>query len=120
MRQVLVAEDNETSLAMILEMLSMYDHQVVVAHNGQEAIEQAQIFDPELILMDIRMPVMNGLEATRRLRAMPAYRQTPILALTADAGPNATQECLEAGMTDHLAKPIRLQSFFATLAHHLQ
>jgi len=119
-RRILVVEDNETNLAMILAMLSMHDHQVVVAHNGQEAIEQAQIFDPELILMDIQMPVMNGLEATRRLRAMPAFRQTPILALTADAGPNAVQECLGAGMPDHLPKPITLQLFFSTLAHHLQ
>ncbi len=119
-RRILVVEDNKTNLAMTLEMLSTHDHQVVVAHNGQEAIEQAQIFDPELILMDIRMPVMNGLEATRRLRAMPAFRQTPILALTADAGPNSVQECLGAGMTDHLSKPIESQLFFSTLAHHLK
>ena len=114
-----MAEDNETNLAVVLDMLAARDHQVVVAKNGQTAIEMAQSFKPDLILMDIKMPVLNGLEATKKLRAMPDFAETPILALTASADILSEQAQLDAGCTEHLSKPIRAKELYAALERHL-
>ncbi|MDM8565649.1 PAS domain S-box protein [Candidatus Halobeggiatoa sp. HSG11] len=117
--RILVAEDNEVNLMTILDMLSVHDHQVVVAKNGQEAIDLAQTHKPELILMDIRMPVMNGMEATKQLRAMPQFKHTPIIALTAYTGEKAEQQQMIAGCTAHLAKPVVTKELFAILKEYL-
>lgn len=118
-RRILVAEDNEVNLSMMLDMLSVHNHKVAVAKNGQEAIDLAQSHKPELILMDIRMPVIDGLEATRRLRAMAEFADIPILALTASAGHKSEERCLAAGCTAHLAKPIQTKELFAALQQYL-
>ncbi len=114
-RQILAVEDNEVNLAMLLDMLHTHDHQVLVARNGQEAIELAEANNPELILMDIRMPVMDGLEATRRLRKIKRFSKIPIIALTASVGDDGRDKCLEAGCTEHLAKPIQSRELFETI-----
>ena len=119
-RRILVAEDNEVNLAMILDMLSIQGHDVVVANNGQEAIELAQSHKPELILMDMRMPVMGGLEATHRLRGMPEFADVPIVALTASTGSDAEDRQITAGCTEHLAKPIQSKELFETLVKYLK
>ena len=118
-RRILVAEDDQVNLKVLLEMLSIHDHQVAVAQNGQEAVELAQSVHPELILMDVRMPVMGGLEATRRLREMPEFSDTPIIAFTASVGPEAQKKCLEAGCTSLLSKPVTTEQLFQALATHL-
>jgi PAS domain S-box-containing protein len=118
-RRLLVAEDNETNLSMILDMLSVHHHQVVVAKNGQQAVELAQTYKPELILMDIRMPQMDGLEATRRLREIPEFSQIPIIALTASTGTEAEERQIAIGCTEHLAKPIQAKELFAILRRYL-
>lgn len=110
--RILVAEDNDSNLAMILDMLSINRHLVRVARNGQEAIDLAITFKPELILMDIRMPVMNGLDATKRLRTMPETAHIPIIALTASVGDEGREKCLAAGCSEHLGKPINTDSLF--------
>lgn len=117
--RILVAEDNEVNISLIIDMLSMHGHNVAVARNGEEAIDLAKAHKPDLILMDIRMPVMDGLEATRRLRAMDDFADTPIIAVTASAGSDAEEECLAAGCTAHLAKPIQTKELFAMLERHL-
>jgi two-component system sensor histidine kinase EvgS len=117
-RQILAVEDNEVNLAMLLDMLHTHDHQVLVARNGQEAIELAEANNPELILMDIRMPVMDGLEATRRLRKMKRFSKIPIIALTASVGDEGREKCLAAGCTEHLAKPIQSKELFEAMGQY--
>ena len=119
-RRILLVEDNQANLELMTEMLAIYDHRVAVARNGQEAIDKAQEFDPDLILMDVRMPVMDGLEATQRLRTIPAFHHTPILGLTADTESDLVQRCYDAGMTAHMLKPVTLDSFFPFLNQHLK
>ncbi|MBT3508679.1 MAG: transporter substrate-binding domain-containing protein [Nitrospina sp.] len=118
-RRILVVEDNEVNLAMVLDMLHIHDHLVYVARNGQEAIDLAVANDPELILMDIRMPVMDGLEATRRLRGINKFSKVPIIALTASVGEEGREKCLEAGCNEHLAKPIQSKELFETMGLYL-
>jgi len=118
-RRILLAEDNETNAAMVVGMLSVHDHQVSVARNGQEAVDMARGSRPELILMDIRMPVMDGLEATRQIRSMPGFEDTPIIALTASAGAEAETRHLAAGCTAHVTKPVQSAELFSLLRRYL-
>lgn len=118
-RRILLVEDNEVNLMMTIEMLNVHNHKVVVARNGLEAIEMAKQHKPELILMDIRMPVMDGLEATQRLRAVPEFANTPIIAMTASTGDEAEKTYITKGCTAHLPKPIRLKQLFAVLEKYL-
>jgi len=117
--KILVAEDNEVNLAMLLDMLSIMNHEVIVAKNGQEAIDLALANKPELIIMDISMPVMDGLEATRRLRDIEEFSDIPILALTASVGAEGREKCLAAGCTEHLPKPIQTKELFEALSRNL-
>jgi PAS domain S-box-containing protein len=118
-RRILVAEDNEVNLALILDILSIHGHETLVARTGQEAIDQALAHRPHLILMDVRMPDLDGLEATRRLRELPEFRTVPVIALTASTGSEAEERQLAAGMTAHLAKPIQATELFALLERFL-
>ena len=117
--KILVAEDNEVNLSMLLEMLSIMNHEVIVAKNGKEAIDLALANKPELIIMDISMPVMDGLEATRRLRDIEEFSDIPILALTASVGAEGREKCLAAGCTEHLPKPIQTKELFEALSRNL-
>ena len=118
-RRILVAEDNEANIDLMNDMLSIQGHEVIVARDGQQAIDMAVKHKPDLILMDLRMPVMDGLEATRRLRAMPDFQETPILVVTASAGSDARELCLAAGCTAHLVKPIQTRELFDALDIYL-
>lgn len=113
---ILLAEDNDVNLAMIMDMLSTCDHKVSVAKNGQQAIDLAVASKPDLILMDLKMPVLDGLEATRKLRKIEGFKDIPIIGLTASAGEEAREKCLEAGCNEHLSKPVQSKELFATIA----
>lgn len=117
---ILVVEDNDDNLALTLDMISVQNHKVSVARNGKEAIEVALSQHPELILMDIRMPVMNGLEAVQRLRKLPQISQIPIIAITASEGENSRGKCLEAGFSEYITKPINSEDFFGMLTRFLK
>jgi PAS domain S-box-containing protein len=119
-RSILVAEDNQTNLDMIKYLLSIHNHKVHVARNGKEAIGQADLIKPDLILMDIRMPIMDGLEATKILRAKPDFEKIPIIALTASAGEESREDSLNAGCTDHISKPIQSIELFEILSKHMK
>ena len=104
--QVLLVEDHPVNQMLATTLLRKWGHTVVIAHNGQEAVDLFPSQHWDLILMDMQMPVMGGLEATRLIRATePANQRTPIVAMTANAMEADRQACLEAGMDDHVAKP---------------
>jgi CheY-like chemotaxis protein len=118
--RVLLVEDNESNLEMLSTYLRIKGCEVLAARTGASAITLAGDQGPDLILMDVQMPGMDGLETTRRLRMAPALRRTPIIALTALAMPGDRERCLEAGMDDYLSKPVGLKELYDTLTHWIR
>ncbi len=112
---ILLVEDDAINQEVACELLRSVGHSVDVAANGQQAIERAAQHAYDLVLMDVQMPIMDGLDATRRLREMPKYARTPILAMTANAFHEDRARCMEAGMDDFIAKPVDPDRMFATI-----
>jgi signal transduction histidine kinase/CheY-like chemotaxis protein/HPt (histidine-containing phosphotransfer) domain-containing protein len=121
--RVLLAEDNSINQQIMLELLSKIGITVEIASDGQEAVDMVAS-SPRfgLILMDLQMPVMDGYEATRRIRRIKTAAELPIVALTAHAMPKDKEECLAAGMNGHIAKPINPDELYAALVQwiHLE
>jgi CheY-like chemotaxis protein len=107
-RRILIAEDNPINRMVEADHLAGKGYEIIEAGNGIEAVELAQKQNPDLILMDIQMPGMDGLEAIRLIRALPNLAAVPIIALTALAMPGDRERCLEAGANEYLAKPFSL------------
>jgi signal transduction histidine kinase/ActR/RegA family two-component response regulator len=107
---ILLVEDTKEVTMMIRDYLELTGYKVVTAQDGVDAIVQAKLVKPDLILMDVQMPRMDGLEATRKLRSEPDFRYTPIIALTALAMPSDRERCLEAGMDEYISKPVNLKA----------
>ncbi len=105
---LLLVEDNEINVEVVEEFLRHAGYRIVVARTGIEAIEQANAISPDLILMDVHLPMLDGLEVTRRLRSQARFADTPIIALTASAMTGDRERCLAAGATDYLSKPLRM------------
>ncbi|MEA5419922.1 response regulator [Spirulina sp. CCNP1310] len=106
---LLLAEDNEANISTICSYLKAKGYRIEVAKNGQEAIDRAIRFAPDLILMDIQMPGMDGLEAMKQIRRLSGLTTTPIIALTALAMESDRDRCLAAGANQYLSKPVRLK-----------
>ena len=106
---ILLAEDNENNIEMISTYLEANGYHLLFAKNGLEAVAMAKSHQPDLILMDIQMPIMDGLEATRQIRLDPNLVNTPIIALTALAMTGDREKCLDAGASEYLAKPVKLK-----------
>ncbi len=105
--RVLVAEDDQITQSIIDNILKMADHEGILARNGQEALDACENEAFDVVLMDVHMPQMDGLEATRRIRALGGlYSDLPIIGLTANASNESRQECLAAGMSHYLTKPM--------------
>lgn len=115
---LLLAEDNEFNVSTFSGYLCAHGFNLVIARDGQQAIEMARTHAPELILMDVQMPVVDGLEAIRVLRTSPATAHTPIIAITALAMAGDRERCLQAGANDYLSKPVGLNSL-VTAIHRL-
>lgn len=107
---VLLAEDNEANIATISSYLIAKDYRVVFAKNGQEAIALAKSQQPDIILMDIQMPIMDGLEATQQIRRIPNLVNIHIIALTALAMAGDRDRCLKAGANEYMTKPVKLKA----------
>ena len=118
--RILLVEDNLINQEVALELLRGIGLQVDLAGNGKKAVAMASETAYDLILMDIQMPIMDGLTATRQIRASAAGRQVPILAMTANAFGEDRLRCLEAGMNDHVAKPVDPGSLYTTLVKWLR
>jgi CheY-like chemotaxis protein len=113
--RILVAEDNEVNQIVVQELLEAAGCTVDMAANGGEAVKLAREGRYDLILMDVHMPVLDGLAATRALRAWPGWATRPILAMTADLFDASRQGCREAGMDDFVIKPFRPDDLYAAL-----
>lgn len=106
-KKILVVEDNEDTREILLYRLkSMGDYEVLLAANGREALEMATKTKPDLIIMDLKMPVMDGWEATKALRQTDWGKDLPVIALTAQAMERDEEKALSAGCDDYIAKPI--------------
>ncbi|MBC7917116.1 MAG: response regulator [Rhodoferax sp.] len=114
--RVLLVEDNEVNQELASEILRESGVQVTVAGDGVQALEQLAKQPFDAVLMDWQMPVMDGFEATRRIRSDPGFALLPILAMTANAMAGDREKCLAAGMNDHIAKPIEVDALLGTLA----
>ena len=113
--KVLVVDDHPTNRKVAHLFLTQFGCEVIEAHNGQAALDCLAAGHIDLVLMDVNMPVMDGLEATRRIRAHPRWAALPVIALTADAGKQDIETCLVAGMNAHLAKPIDAGALLALI-----
>ena len=113
---ILLADDHESITESIETALSAAAYRVIIARDGAEAINQADQHQPDLILMDIQMPRLDGLEAIRRIRSQPTQAATPIIALTALAMAGDRERCLAAGANEYLTKPVSLQQLIRLIA----
>ncbi len=113
--RILIAEDHPDNREMLTRRLERRGYEVHTAENGAEAVDRAQSLNPDLILMDISMPVMSGLEATRTLRGIAATADIKIIALTAHAMDTARQECMDAGCNAFATKPVDFAALLNTI-----
>ena len=116
---ILLVEDNHFNQKLMLQLLSS-DYEVIVAGNGQQAIDIMEQSSFDLILMDMQMPIMDGYEATRRIRQMEKYHNLPIIALTAHAMKGDYEKCIAAGCTDYLAKPVKKETILKMIKQFLK
>jgi signal transduction histidine kinase/HAMP domain-containing protein/ActR/RegA family two-component response regulator len=114
-RRLLLAEDNPVNQEVAVALIGSAGWAVDVAADGQQAVDMVKAGDYALVLMDVQMPIMDGLDATRAIRRLPEGAALPILAMTANAFDDERQRCLDAGMDDHVAKPVVAEQLFATL-----
>jgi len=110
--RLVVADDNCMTRAILRDALSAQGYQVTVARDGAEALSEAQAVHPDLMILDVQMPVLDGLEVMRQVRRAPDLAATPIIALTALAEPADRRRCLEAGANEYLSKPVSLVTLF--------
>ncbi len=124
MSKILLVEDNEMNRDMLSRRLMRRGYEVVIAQDGESGLSMAQSAMPDLILMDMSLPILDGWEATRRLKATAATEHIPVIALTAHAMSSDRDKALEAGCDDYDTKPIELprllekiEGLLATIAH---
>jgi CheY-like chemotaxis protein len=119
MAKILLVEDNEMNRDMLSRRLIRKGFEVVMALDGQQAVEAAAAQSPDLILMDMSLPVIDGWEATRRIKADPATAGIPVIAITANAMSGDADKAKAAGCDDFMTKPVDEDLLFAKLQHWL-
>ena len=115
-----MVEDNETNMMIFRDILTAAGHTVLAATSAEEAFTLARSGPLDLVLMDIQLPGMDGLEAVRRLKSDPATANVPVIALTAHAMPTHREQALKAGCQGYITKPIRSREFRGQVAEFLQ
>jgi len=118
--KILIVEDNPASLRLLRMALRAQDYILLEATDGEEALDMAMREKPNLIIMDIQLPKMNGLEVTGRLRQMPAFSHIPVIAITAYAMKGDKEKAIEAGCDAYLSKPIDTRQLPGVIAEMLQ
>jgi two-component system cell cycle response regulator DivK len=118
--RVLLVEDNEMNRDMLSRRLTRKGFEVLLAADGQQALEMTSQTTPDLILMDMSLPVLDGWEATRRLKADPASQAIPVIGLTAHAMDGDREKCLQAGCDDYDTKPVDLIRLLQKMTDQLQ
>lgn len=119
MAKILLVEDNEMNRDVLNRLLQKRGFTVILAEDGEAAVAMALAELPELILMDISLPKLDGIEATRRLRQAPSMAEVPIIALTAHALSSDRQRALDAGCTDYETKPVEFAQLLSKIDHYL-
>ena len=114
-KKILIVEDDPMSRKLARDVLQAHDYETEEVTNGEEAVAKAVEMKPDLIVMDIRLPGINGLEVTRRLKSYPCTERIPIIAVTAHAMPGDEAQALEAGCQAYLPKPIRFMEFVSVV-----
>lgn len=117
---ILIVDDNALNAILVSDYLTSKGYRTIVVNDGRNAIELAGDLRPDLVLMDIQMPAMNGIEAIRRIRADPHVRATPVIALTALAMPGDRERCLNAGANEYVSKPVRMRTLTEIIVRHLK
>ena len=117
---ILVVEDNDDNRQLVLKVLSRRNYEVVGVVDGNEALERLNVINPDLILMDINLPGMDGYEVTRRIRRQEKFANLPIVALTAYAMVGDEEKSLNAGCDAYISKPINVRTFPETIAAILE
>jgi two-component system cell cycle response regulator DivK len=117
--KILYIEDHPAQRDIMAQMLELSGYQVAVASDGIEGLEQAHAWNPDLVLMDLRMPRMDGFEAIRELRKDPNTAEIPIIAISAWASAKHKERALEAGADEHFTKPVDLSRLLDTISRLL-
>ena len=120
MSRILIVEDNARNLKLVRDVLQVKGHSTLEAGTAEEGLAIARAEHPDLILMDIQLPGMNGIEAFRRLRAEEATRSIPVVAISASVMQDARREITDAGFDGFVEKPIKLQDFLQSVARALE
>ncbi|MEM7051192.1 MAG: response regulator [Acidobacteriota bacterium] len=120
MPKILLVEDNEMNRDMLTRRLKRRGYEVAVAVDGQQALDEVRALVPDLILMDMSLPVVDGWEATRRLKAAPETREIPVIALTAHAMAEDREKALQAGCDEYDTKPVELKRLLGKIATLLE
>ncbi len=119
MKRILVVEDNEDNIRLVRFILERSGYEVIEARDGAEGVALAVKEKPDLVIMDIQLPDIDGLEATKRIRASEADSDIPIIALTSYAMPGDREKALAAGCNGYITKPIDVDTFIAEIEKYL-
>ena len=119
-RVILIVEDDPKNLKLIRDLLQIRGYTALEATDGKQGVDMARAKMPDLILMDIQMPVMDGFEAISILKADPVTKSIPIIALTAFAMQGDREKCMEAGCNDYITKPLDTRAFVTKVKEYLE
>lgn len=119
-KKILIVEDNQINAIILKRILQKYHFDTFVAENGKLGVEAVSTYVPDLILMDINMPVMNGIDATKAIRALKnEYSRIPIFAVTADITDETNRVSISAGMNEYIKKPVEIDEMLKLILDYL-